>query len=408
LVKKKRLVQHGSTGSVQQFNKKIEHKVSVRRVKPLPSPLPQSAKDILQILGAGGVAGNAIALTGLCKSAVSWWVKRFVTFGALILKESQDQKTLGLPKKFQHVGPGLPRYYELTAYGSNLLTGSESQGRLYVVFEDMPMKFGVVQWEPVGVIDWEKLGRPNNWQKLGIFVSGVRVVRTSKSVIIHPGPLHGFDVDQLQVESGRIIERVKNILEVKMKLQLDSNGVFCHGPMWQVFRPEAREWIKQGGSVKMPGVGCLDASPKPWMKKLSEVPHVEFENKRHAAIASVWPPVPVASDPEKQNASAAVMYPRYLEEIHGIVSLVMDRVEALSVDVNGMKPAVAQIGQIGGVAVELHRLAESLSKLENLDKLQGIAVDLQRIACVLGKLTDLESDQSAGESKVGGGKDYVS
>ena len=62
------------------------------------------------------------------------------------------------------------------------------------------------------------------------------------------------------------------------------------------------------------GYGNLDASPKPWMKKLSDVPHVEFENKRHAALAAVWPPV--ATDPDKRNVSAASMYPLYLEEIH--------------------------------------------------------------------------------------------
>lgn len=402
MVASNRCSKHSSNRTVQQFNKKIEHQASTYRVKPLPDPLPQTAQDILNVLGAGGVAGNAMALAGVCKSDVSHWVKRFLAYGALILKESQDPKTLGLPKNCHHTGPGVPRYYELTNYGSKLLAGSEEHNRLYVVFEDMPAKFRVLQWEPVGSIDWEKLGRPNNWQQLGFRVTGVCVVKTSKSVIIHPGPLHGFDVDQLEVESGRIVERVRGILEVKFKLQLDPNCEFCHGPMWQVFRPEAKQWIKEGGTVKAPGYGSLDASPKPWMKKLSGVPHVEYTKKEHAAIAASWPPV--ASDPAKRNASAAPMYPLYLEEIHQSVSALIDRVNVLTVEFSKVK---AETSQVGDAMVELHRLADVFGKLENLEKLPSIATDLQRIAGVLCSLTNLEKDAKAPEL-VRGGKDYVS
>ena len=403
MVGHKRKVKHGSNRTVQQFNQKIEHRASSCKVKPLPDPLPQTAMDILSVLGAGGVAGNAMALAGVCKSDVSHWVKRFLTYGALVLKESQDPKTLGLPKKYQHTGPGLPHYYELTQHGSNLLVGSEERNRLYVVFEDMPVKFRVLQWEPVGLIDWEKLGKPNNWHQWGFRVTGVNVVKTSKSVIIHPGPLHGFDVDQLEVESGRIVERVRYILEVKFKLQLDSNCEFCHGPMWQVFRPEAREWIKQGGTVKTPGVGNLDASPKPWMKKLSGVAHVEFENKRHAALASVWPPV--ATDPDKRNASAASMYPLYLEEIHGMMSDLLGRIDVLTVEVNKVKDVEAQVS---GVMVEFRRLADGLSKLENLEKLPTIATGLQKVVGLLSALTDSEAGQPKATDSGKGGKGYVS
>lgn len=405
MVGHKRKVKHSSNRTVQRFNKKIEHRASSCKVKPLPDPLPQTAQDILSILGAGGVAGNAMAVTGVCKSGVSHWVKRFLEHGALILKQSQDPKTLGLSKLYQRTGPGLPHYYELTKYGSILLAGSEECKRLPVVFEDHPVKFPVLKWEATGSIDWEKLGDPRNWQQCGFRVTGVRVVKTSRNVIIHPGPLMGFDVDQLEVDSGRIVERVRYILEVKYKMQLSDDCEFCHGPMWQVFRPEAREWVKQGGSVRTPGYGNLDASPKPWMKKLSGVPHVEFEDKRSAALASVWPPV--ASDPDKRNASAAVMYPLYLEEIHHNVAFLLERIDVLTVEVNKVKAVEAQVS---GVMVEFRRLADALSKLDNLDKLPGISADLQRIAGVLGKLTDLEGGQStvSAVGKDSGGKGYVS
>lgn len=74
----------------------------------------------------------------------------------------------------------------------------------------------------------------------------------------------------------------------------------------------------------------LDASPKPWLKSLSKVPHVEFEKKEHAAIAAAWP---VASDPLKRNVSAAPMYPLYLEEVHRMVVGLVGQVEVLTVEV---------------------------------------------------------------------------
>jgi hypothetical protein len=402
LVRRKRRIKPSSNRTVQQFNKKIERRVSTDRTKPLPDPLPQTAQDILNVLGAGGVAGNAMALAGVCKSDVSHWVKRFLKYGALILKESQDSKTLGLPRNCHHTGPGWPHYYELTDYGSKLLAGSEERKRLYVVFEDMPVKFSVLQWERFGSIDWEKLGQPRNWQQLGFRVTGVSVVKTSKSVIIHPGPLHGFDVDQLEVDAGRIIERVRYILEVKFGMQFGGDGEFCHGPMWQVFRPEAREWIKQGGVVKTPGVGSLDASPKPWMKKLSGVPHIEFENKRHAAIASVWPPV--ATDIDKRNASAASMYPLYLEEIHQMVVGLVGQVEALTVEVGSVRQFE---GQVSEVMKDLKIVAGALGKLENLDKIRE---SLQTVSRVLSQLVDTENSGQAPKSSQensSGGNAYV-
>jgi hypothetical protein len=404
LAAKKRRVQHSSIRTVQRFNGSVKHGV-------LPSPLPQAAKDILLTLGAGGVAGNAAVAANVVKSAVSYWAKRFLCAGALIVDEAQSSKTLGKPKDKQHFGPGYPKYYKLTPYGSKLLVGSEASDRLPVVFEDHPVKFAVLRWEKAGSIDWAKLGAPRNWRQMGFRVSGVRVVKTSKSVIVHPGPLMGFDVDQLEVDSGRIVERVRYILEVQFGMQLSDEAEFCHGPMWQVFRPEARAWVKQGGTVKAPGYGCLDASPKPWMKKLSGVAHVEFENKRHAALASVWPPV--ASDPDKRNASAAPLYPMYLEEIHQIVNGIFGQVESL---VFGMAELRAEVGkvktdqlQVGSVVGELKRLADALSKLENLERLPGITEHLERIVGVLSKLSDLEGGQASGSaSSAAGGKDYVS
>jgi hypothetical protein len=55
-------------------------------------------------------------------------------------------------------------------------------------------------------IDWRKLGDPRNWEKLDVKIGGVRVVRTPRHVIIHPGKVRVFDLNELKVRIGRIIE----------------------------------------------------------------------------------------------------------------------------------------------------------------------------------------------------------
>ena len=319
---------HRSNDMVQ-----IEH--SNVELGVLPNLLPQTARDILLVLGAGGTAGNAAVAANVVKSAVSYWAKRFVSSGALIVDEAETIRPIGQRRGEQRFNAGYPKYYKLTPYGSKLLTGGEESCRRAVVLEDYPAKFLVLQGERSGCVDWKKLGEPRNWVKMGFRVGGVMVEKTSKHVIIHPGPLHGFNVDELQVESGRIVERVRYILEGQFGMRLGDEAVFCHGMMWRVYLSEAKEWIKQGGRVKVPGVGALDASPAPWLKRLDGVPHVEFEKKEHAALAQVWPPVAV--DSGKRNASAAVMYPLYLEEIHQMTVCLSNEVKALKQEVADLK-----------------------------------------------------------------------
>lgn len=349
MVGRRRSVQHGSKKAVQRFNGDFELCV-------LPQPLPQAAKDILGVLGADGVAGEAAIAAGVVKSDVSYWVKRFIKAGALVLRESQDPDTLGRPRKQQHIGPGLPRYYDLTPYGSKLLTGSDGVLRLPVVLEDHAVKFRVLCWERLGSIRWEKLGDPRNWRKFGFRVTGVRVVRTSRNVIIHPGALKGFDVDALEVDSGRIVERVRFILEVKFGMQLADDCVHLHAPRWQVYRPECRKWV-EAGTCEVAGVGALDHSPKPSKHgirdPLSNEPHVEFNSKRHAAIAAAWPSV--ASDPAKRRATAAVNFPLTLENIEA-------KVDGLILTVDKL---VAVVGKLSDVLSKAFNLEEPSEELAN-------------------------------------------
>jgi hypothetical protein len=254
LVKRRRSIEHKSHKPVKKFNGSIE----------LLESLSPVALKILGVLGADGVASEAAKIAGCTKSNVTYWKNRFLRAGALRLQSG-----------------GFVKYYRLTPYGSKLLTGSEGVLRLPVVLEDHPVKFGIVEHEK-SCIDWRKLGSPRNWVKLGVRIGEVRVVKTSQSIIVHPGQLKGFNVDALEVDAGRIVERVRYILEVRFGMVLSDEAVPLHDPHWQVYRPECKEWV-EAGTVEVKGVGRLDHSPP------SRKPHLEYDRKHLAEIAVNFP-----------------------------------------------------------------------------------------------------------------------
>ncbi len=233
--KNRRSIEHGSNRPVRKFDEQFE----------LLEPLPPRAQKILAVLGSDGVASEAVRMAGCVKSTVSYWKDRFLHAGALRLKTD-----------------GIVKYYELTPYGSKLLTGSDGELRLPVVFEDHALKFQVLRRERIKV-DWEKLGNPNNWVKMGIKLGEVRVelnLGLETTVIIHPGQLKGFNVDELEMDSARVVERTRVVLEQKFGMLLSEAGVPLHDPRWRVYRPECHEWI-QAGTVEVEGLGALDHSP---------------------------------------------------------------------------------------------------------------------------------------------------
>jgi hypothetical protein len=163
------------------------------------------------------------------------------------------------------------------------------------VLEDHAVKFEIVEREKVAV-DWRKLGQPRNWQKVGIKIGNVRVEKTSRNVIIHPGKLKGFDIDELEVTAGQVVERMRAFLENRFGMVLSEEGIPLHKPIWQVFSPEAEEWAK-AGTVKVNGIGQLDKSP-PERKAYREY------DKKQLAVDAVMAPAILASIEHKVEAIA--------------------------------------------------------------------------------------------------------
>ena len=429
---KKRGIKHGSKRPVQRFKTIVEHKRMGRKrftgnseKGVLPEPLPKTALKILSVLAADGVAEQAMIAADCVKSNVSYWVRRFKEAGALVLRETQVPNSSGPVGKTPEYKPGHPHYYDLTSYGSKLLTLGD--GRLYLplLFEDRPLIFKVLQRESKA-IPWKPMGNVRFWHKKGIMLAGVTVElheglgpnHDQANVMIHPGHIKGFNVDELMMDSARIVEQVKFFLEATYGLVLDAKGELPKRkdgkgpirPRWRIYDPIIKEWM-ESGSVEIPGYGAADASPEPSKHgvrdPLSNEAHFEFENPSDAKIAaSLFPSM--TYDSNKQKLIDGLTAPAVIRETHQIVSCLVHRVEVLTVEVNKVKAVRAEVS---GVMVEFRRLADSLSKLENLDSLPGISADLQRIVGVLGSLTNLEregkSEGSAG-AKDSGGKGYVS
>ena len=246
------------------------------------------------------------------KSNVSYWKDRFIKAGALRLKVD-----------------GIVKYYELTPYGSKLLTGSDGELRLPVVFEDHALKFVVLRRERCRV-DWEKLGEPRNWRKLGVLIGDVRVelnLGSEPSVVIHPGQVKGFNVDELEMEAARIVERTRVVLEQKFGMQLSEIGTPLHKPRWRIYRPECHEWIS-AGTVEVEEVGALDHSPTHDRKDpLSGRPHLEYSDKRLAARAAEFP---VAHDSSKRLAVSAVEFPLVLANLEAKLDALYGQFERLT------------------------------------------------------------------------------
>jgi hypothetical protein len=228
--------------------------------------LSEKGRLILKLLGAGNCARDVAVAVCCSKSTVSYWKDRFVGAGALRL-----------------VVKDVFKEYALTAYGSKILTTSENRIPPEVCcLEDYAIKFRVLDWGRADQLDWRRLGRPRNWEKLGVKIGNVRVVRTSKSVIVHPGRLRGFDVDELLMLSGRIVERVKSVLEGYFGLVLEEPGVPVHEPITRFYSEEAGELVKLGTTV-VEGVGSIDNSPP------ERVPHEEYIGKDLAKARLLMP-----------------------------------------------------------------------------------------------------------------------
>jgi hypothetical protein len=309
-------------------------------------------------------------VAGCCKSNVTYWKNKLVRTGALRLKQDR-----------------IVKYYELTPYGSKLLTGSDNAVRLRVLLEDHAVKFKVLQRERVR-LDRRKLGEPRNWVKLGVRIGAVRVVLNlglEPSVVIHSGQMKGFNVDELEMDAARVVERVRIILEERFSMILSDVGEPLRKPRFRVYRPECHAWI-EAETVEVDDDRALDASPTHDKQDvLSGRPHLEYENKRHAAIAAAFP-VSMAYDGRKNLGRAAVDFPLTLESLEWKIDSLCSQVAFL------VKDNVEKTQLIERLTAANERLTDTLIKLFGLEGIQGQS----------------QRNSQTSKASVYGGRDYVS
>lgn len=233
--------------------------------------------QILRVLGTPDcTASDAAKIVGCSKSLVSHWKDHAIKVGALRLQTD-----------------GIVKYYELTPFGVKVLAcstdsttgeGCNAVGTVHVL-EDHAVKFEILK-EETQSIDWRKLGEPRNWVKLGFKLGTVRVVKTSRHIIIHPGKLRDFNADRLLFMAGEIVGRVRLELMVRFGMVLSEEGTPVHDPVWEVFTSEA-EALNGAGTFKVHmgqgALGGLDNSP-PDRKR-----HFEY-NRKELAVAAVSEP----------------------------------------------------------------------------------------------------------------------
>lgn len=230
---------------------------SSKKLLNLTCPTGKALK-ILKSLGAGNKPSDVAKDVGCVKSNVTYWIKRFIQMDAIKLQCHDVYDT-----------------YSFTPYGSKILTGSEELiAAEVVVLEDHAVKCVVVEHETVP-INWVKLGEPRNWVKLGVKYHGVTVEKTSQHVIIHSGRLKGFDVDELYMQVGSIVQQIKDVLENRFGMVL-GEPIPVHKGNVRVYSKEAEELHRLFGTITVKGIGSIDDSP-PHGK-----PHAEWKDRNVA------------------------------------------------------------------------------------------------------------------------------
>lgn len=216
------------------------------------------AQKILSMLGHNHTNTEIAEKLSFSKQRVYYWIKKFLEYH--MIKEHLT---------------GKPKYYRLTPIGQKFLTGSE-EGQKLCILEDYPMKFRLIK--DYGMLDWEKLGDPRNWVKMGVRIGDVTVVKTSKSIIIHTGQLSGSH-DAVLMEAGAIRSSVQSILE--------TNGVVMeyipeplHDAQFKFYTKAAELLHNEFGNMTVKNIR-LDNSPPPkaFSDKIQRQPHIEGDRK---------------------------------------------------------------------------------------------------------------------------------
>ena len=303
--------------------------------------LPPTAIKILEVYLVGGTAQQASKQCHCSKQNVSRHTKMLLRRGFIRLQTHDVFKI-----------------YSVTPLGQSIFTGSDTTGEASVL-EDYAVKFAIIRGETCRV-DWKKLGDPNNWVKLGTHVDGLRVERTSQNIIIHPGKMPGFNADKLLFDSGRAVQKCKDILEGQFGMRLSSEGVELHKPIFRFYSEEAKEDVKHG-TVTVDGVGAIDNSPP------EHIPHEEYFGIDRTRARNLLPDSIKALRSEvyefKNQHSESIQYLK-----KEVAVLRTKNEELISVNTELVKANIATVQEVKILSSQVKSLLDALQAVQQKTK----------------------------------------
>jgi len=152
-------------------------------------------------LDSGNYPAKVARILGLSRQKVDYWIKKAVKNGFLELKSR-----------------GVVTRYRLTparrALCQRNLTGSERVVRV----DAFSLKYPILSEAEVPV-DWRKV-KMQNWDRLVGSELGIRVEKTSRSLIVHADRIHGRDPWRLFFLAYRECERAARHIESRFRMRL--------------------------------------------------------------------------------------------------------------------------------------------------------------------------------------------
>ena len=267
---------------------------------------------ILQLLEAGNYPSKVARLLGMSRQHVHYYCRKLLDMG-YVRKTVRDRVT----------------FYELTAAGKNFLTRSERRAGPGVVLRlhGYALKYPVLEWPRIRV-DWPKVQRMKNWNKMIGSELGLTVELTTRHLITYADVIEGDNPYELIYLASRECDRLAAYLESKFQMRLGRPKLKDPRPHFGVWDPIAQkfsEWLKLSDDI-----ADIDRSP-PY--KLGEID---------------W------RDPEAAK--------RYLITLMTLPSLVREFRDGMREFRQGATQHMAMIKEVRELARETRELVKTLEK----------------------------------------------
>jgi len=200
-------------------------------------------RAFLRLLQTGSYPTQAGRMVGFSRSHTFYYVKRLRDLG-YVRREVKDAAT----------------FYTLTQAGSNYLTESEARGLTRLVrLHNFCAKYPLLSEARVPV-DWGRVQRMRNWEKVVGSVLGLTVEKTTSHVLIYADVIEGGNPWELIYLGWRETDRLAAYIESSWKVKLGRPTLKDPKLHFAIYDPVAARVVKDY-RVTLEGVAEVDRSP---------------------------------------------------------------------------------------------------------------------------------------------------